>query len=246
MPELLTRRQAALRTTAVAALAALALIQVIEMPYAFAQGRPIGVISALVVAACAGAGGLLLRAPARGARPAWSMLAAVGGSVLAGWCGTRVAAIPGVAEDAGRWTASAGLASAGLAAACLACAAAGAGVRPSREAALRVATALAVVAFLAPVAGTLLVATAPGPQGGHHASAEPGHARALATAAEEPFRPGFGGHAGRYVYPNATPPRLPRWALALAIGVALSAVYLAGGALQRRAQPEPSRRMVVA
>ena len=209
MSELLTRRQAALRTAALAALAGLALIQVIELPYAFAQGRQIGVTCVVVIAACAGAAALLLAAPARPARPAWSAVAAVGVVVLAGWCLTRVAAIPGVAEDVGRWMTAPGLASAALALIVLACAAVEAELRPSRQAARSAAMALVVVGALTPVAAALVVAAAPGPQGGHHAGAEPGHARAVATAAEEPFRPGFGGHAGHYVYPNATPPELP-------------------------------------
>src|SRR5204863_294076 len=48
---MLSRHQAAARAAALAALLGLALVQVIEQPYAFAQGRQIGVLSALLIAA---------------------------------------------------------------------------------------------------------------------------------------------------------------------------------------------------
>ena len=52
MPARLTARQAALRTATVAALAGLALVQVIELPWTLAQARHIGVLSAALVVAC--------------------------------------------------------------------------------------------------------------------------------------------------------------------------------------------------
>jgi hypothetical protein len=82
-----------------------------------------------------------------------------------------------------------------------------------------------------------------GPPPAHHhgtapAAARPAHpvhaAAVDPSAAAARFRPGFGGHAGRYVYANATRPHLPRWALMLALGAAAAAVSLAAGALRRR------------
>ena len=88
---------------------------------------------------------------------------------------------------------------------------------------------------LAPGAGALLVALGPGPAGGEKtiSGGATSHVHVHATA-QGSFRPGFGGHAGHYVYPNARPPQLPSWGLALPVGLAAGATYLAAGALQRR------------
>jgi len=236
---MLSRHQAAARAAALAALLGLALVQVIEQPYAFAQGRQIGVLSALLIAAALGAAALLFRAPQeKGARPAWAAVALVAAVVLAGWTLTRVAAVPGVAGERGHWTTGPGLASAVLAGCCLGSAAAGAGVRLTRETFKAAGMAVGVLVAMAPAVVAAVVAFGPGPQGWAH-----GHA---AAGAEGPVKPGFFGQTGEYVYPNATPPHLPSWALALAMGLALGAWYLAAAALQRRAEPAQPRAAAVA
>src|SRR5439155_16769267 len=89
---------------------------------------------------------------------------------------------------------------------------------------------------LVPAAIALLVALAPGPSGGEStiAGAPAAHVHAHAPGAAA-FRPGFGGHAGHYVYPNAVAPRLPSWSLALIVAAAALLTYAAAGALHRRA-----------
>ena len=92
-----------------------------------------------------------------------------------------------------------------------------------------------------PLAGVLLVAIGPGPADGERAIAEGAHSHVHlgGGAGAATFRPGFGGHAGHYIYPNATAPQLPPWALALAVGLAALLTYLAATALRRRTAPAP-------
>ena len=229
----LTRRQAGLRTAAVAALCGLALVQVIELPYNLAQARQVAALSVLALAACLGLAAALAGG---GGRAPWAAAAAIGAIVLGGWAASRALAVPGLAAGAGHWTSTPGLASAALGLACVVLAAAGSGLRPSRAAAAGVVKALALVAVLAPAAGIVLVALGPGPSGGETTIAEgtEGHVHLHGAGAAVTFRPGFGGHAGHYVYPNALPPHLPPWALALAVGTAALLTYLAAAMLRRR------------
>ncbi len=63
----LSRRDAGLRTAAVAALCGLALVQAIELPANLAQARQIAILSALLLAGCLALAGVLVTArPARG------------------------------------------------------------------------------------------------------------------------------------------------------------------------------------
>jgi hypothetical protein len=233
MPVRLTTRQAGLRAAAVAALAGLALVQVAELPWTLAQSRPLGVLSGTLAAACLALGAALAAArDARAAAP-WRAVAALGGAVVAGWVVTRAAAVPGLAAEAGHWTTAPGLAACGLGVAALACAAAGSGARPDAALARGVAVAAALALALAPALAAFVVALGPGPAGGERTfSGAHVHAHGAATAT---FRPGFGGHAGHYIYPNAKPPQLPSWGLALAVGLTAGFLSLAGGALRRRA-----------
>ena len=236
---MLSRHQAVARAAALAALLGLALVQVIEQPYAFAQGRQIGVLSALLIAAALGVAALLFLAPQeKGARPAWAAVAALAAVVLAGWTLTRLAAVPGVSGQRGHWTTSPGLASAVLAGLGLASAAVGARVAVTRDPFKAAGLAVGVLVAMAPAAVAAVVAFGAGPQGWAH-----GHT----SVADGPVKPGFFASTGEYVYPNAAPPHLPSWALALAVGLALGTWYLAAAALQRRAEPaEPRTSAVVA
>ncbi|HTN23305.1 MAG TPA: hypothetical protein VL120_04925, partial [Solirubrobacteraceae bacterium] len=236
---MLSARQATLRSAAVAALAGLALVQVVEFPYTVAQARHLAVLSGLLAALCVALAAALAAARPASGGAAWRAVGALGALVLGGWVATRLVAIPGSATGTGNWTTAPGLASGGLGLACAGLAlAGGGGVRPARAAAAAIARGCAVVAALVPAAGMLVVALGPGPSGGERAIAGVAGAHAhVHEAASAGFRPGFGGHAGHYIYPNATPPHLPAWALALAVGAAALLAYVAASALRRRATP---------
>ena len=169
MREPITRREAALRTVAIAALSGLAVVHLVALPYAVVQGAPIAAVCAAAIAASVRVASSLATAGGGGGRAAWR-------------------------------------------------------------------------AVLAPGAAVALVALGPAPV--HHHGLAPAsisahrvHAAAVDPSAAARFRPGFGGHTGHYVYANATPPHLPPWALALALGAAAGFVWLAGAALARRSAP---------
>jgi hypothetical protein len=179
-------------------------------------------------------------------------MVALGVLTAVGWAVTRAVAVPGVAEDAGHWTSAPGLPAAGLGVALAVLGTAGLGERDAgaprgerRSSRVRAALrAAAVGVALVPAPAIAFAALGPAPV--HHhgtapasVAAHPVHAAAVdPTAAAARFRPGFGGHAGRYVYANARRPHLPRWALTLALAAAAASVSLAGGTLRRRA-PAP-------
>ncbi|MEA2419758.1 MAG: copper transport protein, partial [Thermoleophilaceae bacterium] len=242
MHEMLTQRQARLRSAAVAALAGLALVQVIELPYNLAQARHVAALSGLVAIGCMALAVTLAaaRTPSGGAA-VWRFVAAAGALLAGGWALTRAVPVPGLESGLGRWTTAPGLASAGLGLACVVLAVAGSRVRPSLAGAVCLLKASALALALVPAAGVLLVALGPGPSGGENtiSGAPHGHGHVHASAAAATFRPGFGGHAGHYIYPNATPPQLASWALALAVGAAALLTYLAAAALRRRSSPPP-------
>src|SRR5262249_2542560 len=48
------------------------------------------------------------------------------------------------------------------------------------------------------------------------------------------YKPGFGGHAGHYVYANTAAPHLPPWILAFALGAVIALVWLAAASLRER------------
>ena len=245
MREPLTRREATLRTVAIAALSGLAVVHLVALPYAVVQGAPIAAVRAVAIAASLRVASSLATAGDGGGRAAWRAVVALGALTGAGWLVTRAVAVPGVAEDAGHWTSGLGLAAAGLAAALLAAgmvAPAEAGGRAVALSLRPVVGATAVALALAPSAAAALVALGPAPVHDHglapaSISAHPVHGSAVDPSAAARFRPGFGGHTGHYVYANATPPHLPPWALALALGAAAGFVWLAGAALARRSAP---------
>jgi copper transport protein len=237
--EQISRGEAVRRTAGIAVLCGLAVAWLVALPYARVQGPQ---IAALLGAAIAGALRLavaLAVAGRGGGRAAWRCTVALGAVTTMGWIVTRATPVPGVAEDAGRWTSPVGLAVMGLATVVAALGLAGAGVPPSPARRLRAAGGAAAVAVaLTPGAAMLLVALGPVP-GHHHGSAAASigpHRFHTGSAVTPPraFRPGFGGHAGHYVYANATPPHLPPWALGLALGAAAMFVSTAAGALRRR------------
>ena len=239
MHEQIAPDEATRRTAGAGALLGLALVHVTALPYSLVQGRQIAAISVAAIVTALALAVALARAGGPGGRVAWRLVGALGALTGVGWVLTRAVAVPGVAEERGQWAALPGLAGAALAATLVALAAAGAGVA-DRRGALRAA---GVSVGLAPAVAIVLAAAGPPPA--HHHGVGPatvapaGHHRDRPRAAEvradaTAFRPGFGGHAGRYVYANARRPHLPAVWLALALGVLATALSLTGAALRAR------------
>src|SRR5919202_2441768 len=248
--EHISRGEATRRTAGIAVLCGLAIAWLVALPYARVQGPQIAALLGAAIVAAVRLAAALAVAGGRTERAPWRGAVALGAIAVGGWVVTRAVAVPGVAEDAGHWTSTLGLGVAGLGLALAALGAAGAG-RPPGPAALRgLAGATAVALALVPAGAMSLIALRPAP--GHHHGTAPAsitrHRFHTATSPSSPaaFRPGFGGHAGHYVYANATRPHLPPWALALAFGAAVVFVSTAGGALPPPARapppPPPPRR----
>jgi hypothetical protein len=254
MHESISEREATRRTVAVAALTGLAIAQLAALPYALVQGPQIAAVSAAAIAAALGLGTALARAGADGGRAAWRGVAALGILTACGWAVTRAVAVPGVGEDVGHWTTVPGLPAAVLGIALAVLGAVGAGARRGRRGLRAAARVAAVGVALVPAPAIALVALGPAPVHHHDGPAlapapatHPSHAaRPDPSAAAARFRPGFGGHAGRYVYANARRPHLPPWALALAFGAAVTSVSLASGAARRPSARGARERRVTA
>src|SRR3954467_5691167 len=114
-PARLPTREVTLRTAAVAALIGLALVLAVELPWAFAQARHLGVLSAAAIAACLALAGALTAGGEVDAPAAWRSLGALGAAVLTAWAAPRAVAVPGLAAAVGRWTTAPGLAACALA-----------------------------------------------------------------------------------------------------------------------------------
>src|SRR4051794_2152113 len=238
--EHISRAEAARRTAAIAALCGLALDWLVALPYARVQGVQIAVLLGAAICAALRLAAALSVADGGSGRAAWRGAVALGVVAGSGWLVTRAVAVPGVAEDAGRGTSGVGLAVVVLAAGVVVLGAGAAGAPRGAAALRRLVTAGAVTLALVPAGAMLLIALGPAP-GHHHGTAAASISRHRShTAVSSPssaavFRPGFGGHAGHYVYPNATRAHLPPWALALALAAAGVFVSTAGGALRRQA-----------
>src|SRR3954469_13733107 len=168
MPEPITPREAALRTAAVAALCGLAIVQLLALPYALVQGSQIAAISGAAIAGALWLARALSVAGANEGRAAWRGTIALSALAGCGWLVTRAVAVPGVSEDAGKWTSPIGLAGAALAVVALGLSVAAVG----RPRALRpLGAALAVGLALAPAAALLLVRLGPPPAHRHGLSA---------------------------------------------------------------------------
>jgi hypothetical protein len=234
--EMLSRREATLRSAATACLAGIALVQAIELPSLFVQGRQFAVLSLAAMAACVVLGLALAAAPEDAAR-LWRVVAAAAGLVLAGWAVPRVFALPGLATaDAQDWTTMPGAPCAVLAVVCLLVAVAA--IRPGRANLRGMAAALAVAVALAPGVGVLLVSLGPGTAGGETVLATGGHIHSQGSPENaivwEPL-PGGGGH---YVYRTVAAPQQTGFGLGLLAAAALVFTYGAVGHLRRRSSPD--------
>jgi hypothetical protein len=237
----LSRREAMLRSAATTSLAGIALVQAIELPSLLVQGGQFGALSVAAMALCVGSGWALATAPARAARQLWRVVAAAAVLVLAGWAAPHAVALPGLVGDRGHWTAMPGAACGALAVVCLVLAVAAA--PPTRATARGLATALAVLAGLAPGVGVLLVALGPGLAGGETVLAAGSHIHSQGSPESAiQFQPIPGGHGGHYVYRAVAAPHPTAIGLALLLAAALLFTYGAVGCLRRRA--EPAERLV--
>jgi hypothetical protein len=232
---MLSRREAMLRSGATTCLAGIALVQAIELPILFVQGRQLAVLSLAAMILCIALGWALAAAPADAGARLWRIVAGTAVLVLAGWAAPRAFAVPGLSSGRVAWGTMPGLASGALGAICLVLAVAA--VRPSRAAARGLATAAAVLMALAPGAAVLVVALGPGTAGGETVLASGGHIHAHGSgeaAIQFQALPGGGGH---YVYRAVATPRQTPLGLGLLVAAAFVFTYGAVGYLRRRSAP---------
>jgi hypothetical protein len=238
----LTRREATLRSVATVCLAGIALLQAIELPSLFVQGKQLAVLSLAGMGLCIVLGWSLAAAPAGAARQVWRVVAGAGALVLAGWAVPHVFAIPGVASDQGHWATMPGLASGVLGAVCLTLAVVA--VPPTRAQVRGLATGLAVLLAIAPVVGVLLVALGPGTVGGETVLASGGHVHSLHSHGSPEnsivFQPYPGGHGGHYVFKTTAVPHHTPFGIALIVAAAFVFAYGAVAYLRRRTAPVES------
>jgi hypothetical protein len=235
---MLSRREATLRAAATTCLGAIALLQAIGLPAAFAQGKQFGALSITAMALCVCLGWALAAAPADAARPLWGLVAGVSVLVLAGWAAPRAFAVPGLDHAGAHWTAMPGAACGALAAVCLLVA--GVAARPTPRAARGLATAVVVLLAMGPGVGVLLVALGPGAVGGEAALAAGAHVHAASFESSIKLRPGSGRDGGHFVVPVAATPHQTPLGIALVVAPALVFMYGAVGYLRRRsAAPVP-------
>jgi hypothetical protein len=232
----LSRREATLRSAATTCLAGIALVQAIQLPSLFVQGRQLGVLSLGAMGLCIGLGLALAAAPAGAARQMWRVVAGTAVLVLAGWAVPHAFTVPGVAGDRGHWTAAPGLVCAALGAVCLVLAVTA--VPRTRQAARGLAIALVVLLALAPVVGVLLVGLGPGAVGGETVLASGGHVHSQGSPENAiVFQPLPGGRGGHYVYRAVATPHQTALGLGLIVAAAFVFTYGAVGYLRRRSAP---------
>jgi len=228
----LSRREATLRSAAATCLVGIALVQAIELPFVLSRGAQPAVLSIAGMALCVALALALAAAPGGASRQVWRAVAAMAALVLATWAVPHAVGLPQVPAARGHWTSMPGAACAAAAAACLLLAAAAA--RPTMRG---VATAMAVLAALAPGTGALLVALGPGPPGGEAAIASGVHAHAASNGVEPNIRAQPGANGTHFVTVVRAPPRPPAVAVALVVAAGVILVLGAVGCLHRRTAP---------
>ena len=230
----LTVAEVTLRAAAVVALATVALVVAVGLPPIFAEDASLGVVSMGAMALSLWLGWMLAAAPPS-APHLWRLVAATGGVALAGWAGTRLFPVPGVAGARGGWLSAEAAAAAVAAAACVVVAALA--VPLTRRGVRAAATAIVVLAAVGPSGAVALVAL--GPRSSPAASAAGAHHHASAsTDAAIRLRPGSGRHGSHYVVRVATPPHLTAPGIALlSAAAALFAFGAVASLAQRRRRP---------
>jgi hypothetical protein len=233
----LTRREATLRAAATLCLAGIAMVQAIQLPSLWEQGRQFGLAMAAMVL-CIAVAVAPAAASADAARPLWRVVAATAVLVLAGWALPRAVALPDTVGARGDWTSMPAAACAAMAVVSLVLAAAAVG--PTRATAGGLAGAAALLLAIGPGVGALIVAVEPGPAGGESAITADVHVHAHLTTGESDivFRAGRNGN--HYLTPVVTRPRPPAIGIALVAAVAFAFVAGAIAQLRRRcALPGP-------
>jgi hypothetical protein len=234
----LTRREATLRSAATTCLAGLALIQAIELPPLFAQGKQLAVLAIAATALCIVLGWSLAAASAGAARQVWRVVAGTGVLVVAGWAAQHAFSIPGLASDRGNWDSLPGLASATLGLLCVGLAVAA--VPPTRAMVRSLATALAVTLALTPVVAIVLVGLGPGTSGGENVLASGAHIHSHGSPENAIIFQPLPGGGGRYVYKTTVPPHHSPVGIGLMVAAAFMYAYGAVAYLRRRSAPAES------
>ena len=233
----LSRRETMLRSAATTCLAGMALVQALELPSLFVQGRQLAVLSLAATLVCLGLAWRLAAAPP--ATRAWRLVAASAALALAGWTALHPFGIPGLAADRGHWTTMPGGICAGLALVCLGVAIAAA--PPARSTVRGLATATAVTVALAPAVAISLVALGPGTAGGEAVLASGGHIHSHGSPENSiVFEPLPGGKGGHYVYKTASVPRYTSVTFGLLVSVLFIFTYGTLVHLRRRRAPSES------
>jgi hypothetical protein len=229
----LSRREATLRSAATICLAGIALLQALELPPLFVQGKQLAVLSLIAMGVCIVLGWLLAAAPAAAGRQLWPVVVGSAALVLTGWAVSHAAAVPGLASDGGNWLSMPGLVSGALAAICLGVAIAAA--PPTRAAIRGLASAAAVCLALAPVAAIGVVALGPGTAGGETVLASGGHLHSHGSPENSIVY-----KDGRYVFKTTAPPRTTPVGLGLMLAATFIFTYGAVMYLRRRSAPDES------
>jgi len=233
----LSRREATLRSAATVCLAGITLVQAIELPSLFVQGKQFGALSMAAMAVCLALAVAVTMAPAHAAGPVWRLVAAATVVVLAASALPHALTVPGLEEARGDWASPPGIVCAALAVACLVVA--GVAGRRARPAARALATALVVLATVGPGVWVALVALGPGAAGGEqslaadHVHGHAGHSAPVVAEAIE-YRPGSGREGGHYVVSVAPPARHTALGLGLVVAAALAFTAAAVAHLRRR------------
>jgi len=234
----LSRREANLRSAATTCLAGIALVQAIELPSLYGQGRQFAVLAFLAAGICLGLGVALAAASESAARHLWRLVGAISFLVLAGWVIPRVWAVPGAAHHKGHWVVSPGAAAAVMAVVGIVLAVVA--VRPTRASVRGVLTGAVVMLAFAPGLGALLVALGPGLSGGLTSLAAGQHVHHGLDETLIKYQPIAGGHGGHYVYKATVPPHQTAFGIALIVIAALVFTYGTLGYLRRRAASSDS------
>jgi hypothetical protein len=203
------------------------------LPALFAEDVSLGVVSMGAMALGLWLAWMLAAAPPC-APHLWRLVAAAGGVALAGWAGTRLFAVPGVAGARGGWLSAEAAAAAVAAAASVVLAALA--VPLTRRGVRAAATAIVVLAAVGPSVAMTLVAL--GPRSAPAASAGAHQHASSNTDAAIRLRPGFGRDGGHYVIRVPTPPHLTAPGVALlSVAAALFAFGAVASLAQRRRRP---------
>jgi hypothetical protein len=110
----LSGREASLRSAAAAGLAAIALIQALELPSASARSATLALLSFAAIALCVGVALALVAAGAGGSPAVWRAVAGTGALVLAGWALPPAVVLLRATGAGAGWAAMPGVACAGL------------------------------------------------------------------------------------------------------------------------------------